>query len=175
MLPASLVPHLCAGGPSMMMLIHRICMALRGLGRLHTVDRAMRLKAEMLLRDTSGRHTAPSTAARQRQTQHLAAVGMLDLRAQLKSDKVFDVMENPLAFLHCIPAREQRGFVHRGGLAETCARLRQLLKEVMLPPRGDMLGPFPPVLPGWRSRRHTRKEDDVLMGAISRWGQVPEP
>lgn len=44
------VPHLCAGGPSMMMLIHRICMALRGLGRLHTVDRVMRLKAEMLLR-----------------------------------------------------------------------------------------------------------------------------
>lgn len=33
----------------MMMLIHRICMALRGLGRLHMVDRAMRLKAEMLL------------------------------------------------------------------------------------------------------------------------------
>lgn len=33
----------------MMMLIHRICMALRGLGRLHMVDRVMRLKAEMLL------------------------------------------------------------------------------------------------------------------------------
>lgn len=49
-LAAHLVPHLCAGGPSMMMLIHRICMALRGLGRLHTVDRVMRLKAEMLLR-----------------------------------------------------------------------------------------------------------------------------
>lgn len=53
--PASPLPHLCAGGPSMMMLIHRICMALRGLGRLHTVDSVMRLKAEILLQGT---HTA---------------------------------------------------------------------------------------------------------------------
>lgn len=53
-LAARPAPHLCAGGPSMMMLIHRICMALRGLGRLHTVDRVMRLKAEMLLRETHG-------------------------------------------------------------------------------------------------------------------------
>lgn len=30
-------------------------MALRGMGRLHMVDRAMRLKAEMLLRGTSSR------------------------------------------------------------------------------------------------------------------------
>ena len=47
--PASPLPHLCAGGPSMMMLIHRICMALRGLGRLHTVDSVMRLKRLWLL------------------------------------------------------------------------------------------------------------------------------
>lgn len=33
----------------MMMFTHRICMALRGLGRLHTVDRVMRLRAAMLL------------------------------------------------------------------------------------------------------------------------------
>lgn len=56
--PASPLPHLCAGGPSMMMLIHRICMALRGLGRLHTVDSVMRLKAEMLLQGTHGRSPA---------------------------------------------------------------------------------------------------------------------
>lgn len=34
----------------MMMLTHRICMALRGLGRLNTVERVSRLRAEMLLR-----------------------------------------------------------------------------------------------------------------------------
>lgn len=33
----------------MMMLIHKICMALSGLGRLSTVDRVIRLKAEILL------------------------------------------------------------------------------------------------------------------------------
>ena len=33
----------------MMMFTHRICMALRGLGKLHTVDRVMRLRAAMLL------------------------------------------------------------------------------------------------------------------------------
>lgn len=60
------VPHLCAGGPSMMMLIHRICMAFSGLGRSHTVDRAMRLKAEMLLRGTQ---RAPSMAARRTHAQ----------------------------------------------------------------------------------------------------------
>lgn len=51
-------PYLCAGGPSMMMLIHRICMALRGLGRLNMVDRVMRLRAEMLLRATRSQSAA---------------------------------------------------------------------------------------------------------------------
>lgn len=41
----------------------------------------------------------------------------LDLRAQLKSDKVFDVVKNPLAFLHCIPTREKKAFIHEEGLA----------------------------------------------------------
>lgn len=39
----------------MMMFTHRICMALRGLGRLHTVDRVMRLRAAMLLWGTGDR------------------------------------------------------------------------------------------------------------------------
>lgn len=64
MVPASPAPHLCAGGPSMMMLIHRICMALRGLGRLHMVDRAMRLKAAMLLRAQVAEQGAVSRASR---------------------------------------------------------------------------------------------------------------
>lgn len=66
--PASPLPHLCAGGPSMMMLIHRICMALRGLGRLHTVDSVMRLKAEMLLQGThtAGHQLLPDPATRGR-------------------------------------------------------------------------------------------------------------
>lgn len=36
----------------MMMLIHKICIALSGFGRLSTVDRVIRLKAEMLLQRT---------------------------------------------------------------------------------------------------------------------------
>ena len=35
----------------MMMLIHSICMALRGLGRPRTVDNAIRVRAEMLLEE----------------------------------------------------------------------------------------------------------------------------
>ncbi len=42
-------PRLCAGGPSMIMLIHRICMAFRGLGKWNMVENAIRDKAEMLL------------------------------------------------------------------------------------------------------------------------------
>lgn len=57
-----LQPHLCAGGPSMMMFTHRICMALRGLGRLHTVDRVMRLRAAMLLQG-KGNRQPPSVRA----------------------------------------------------------------------------------------------------------------
>lgn len=45
-----------------------------------------------------------------------------DLRAQLKSDKVFDVMKNPLAFLHCIPARQEKAFSHKEGLAPLAAK-----------------------------------------------------
>lgn len=120
--PASPAPHLCAGGPSMMMLTHRICMALRGLGRLHTVDRVMRLKAEMLLRGT---HTARSAvpAGRTRSPTALGAAGR-DLRAQLKPDKVFDVMKNPLAFLHRVPARQGKVFMHKEGPLERCGHLR---------------------------------------------------
>lgn len=100
-------------------------MALRGLGRLHTVDRVMRLKAEMLLRGT---HTGtvhgrlPDTHAAPDGTGRKAG---LDLRAQLKADKVFDVMKNPLAFLHRIPAREERAFIHKEGRVEGFRYLRQ--------------------------------------------------
>lgn len=38
----------------MMMLIHKICIALSGFGRLSTVDRVIKLKAEMLLQSTKG-------------------------------------------------------------------------------------------------------------------------
>lgn len=92
-------------------------MALSGLGRLHMVDRVMRLKAEMLLQGTSGRQRAPSIAACQMQPLTIVRDPGLDLRAQLKSDKVFDVVKNPLAFLHCIPTREKKAFIHKEGLA----------------------------------------------------------
>ena len=43
------VSHLCAGGPSMMMLIHRICIALSGFGSCIMVDSAISVNAAMLL------------------------------------------------------------------------------------------------------------------------------
>lgn len=110
----------------MMMLIHRICMALRGLGRLHTVDSVMRLKAEMLLQGT---HTQPVTSCSQTQ---LVEGASLDLRAQLKADKVLDVMKNPLAFLHRVPAREEKAFAEKDGRVGRVSQLHQLLKEVMV-------------------------------------------
>lgn len=92
-------------------------MALRGLGRLHMVDRAMRLKAEMLLQGASGRQRAPSIAARQMQPLTAVRDSGLDLRAQLKSNKVFNVVKDPLAFLHCVPTREKKAFIHEEGLS----------------------------------------------------------
>lgn len=102
-------PHLCAGGPSMMMLTQRICMALRGLGRLHTVDRVMRLRAAMLLLGTGDRHLV--NACTRCSTQRVRRKVCLCLRAQLEADKVLDVVEDALAFLHCAPERKARAFV----------------------------------------------------------------
>ena len=45
----SLPVYLWAGGPSMMMLIHRICMAFSGLGKFISVAREMSVRAAMLL------------------------------------------------------------------------------------------------------------------------------
>ena len=41
--------NLCAGGPSMMMLIHRICIAFSGFGSCINVDNVMRVSAAILL------------------------------------------------------------------------------------------------------------------------------
>lgn len=41
--------NLCAGGPSIMMLIHNICMAFSGLGRPNNVDNETSDKAATLL------------------------------------------------------------------------------------------------------------------------------
>lgn len=41
---------LCAGGPSMIMLIHKICMAFSGLGMCITVDRVISVRAAILLK-----------------------------------------------------------------------------------------------------------------------------
>lgn len=57
------------------------------------------------------------------QMQHLApGEAGLDLRAQLKADKVFDVMENPLAFLHGAPASEEEALSHKEGLGGRFSR-----------------------------------------------------
>lgn len=158
--PASPLPYLCAGGPSMMMLIHRICIALRGLGRLHTVDRVMRLKAEMLLQGT---HRALSRAAPRPGTRGEAG---LDLRAQLKSDKVLDVIKNPLAFLHRIPAREEKAFIHQDGRERRVSQLPSPAKGSDGVTKGH-------VSPWWHSWGITsRGYADVLTGAFSHWGLV---
>lgn len=102
-----LQPHLCAGGPSMMMFTHRICMALRGLGRLHTVDRVMRLRAAMLLQG-KGNRQPPLSARTACGTRSLQRTGCLCLRAQLEADEVLDVVEDAFAFLHRAPEREAR-------------------------------------------------------------------
>lgn len=46
--------YLWAGGPSMMMLIHRICMALSGLGKFISVAKEMSVRAAMLLKASRG-------------------------------------------------------------------------------------------------------------------------
>jgi hypothetical protein len=61
----------------MMMLTHRICMALRGMGRLHTVDSATRAKAETLLRAQAAsvkgaQGQRPTTSARAASTHVLS-------------------------------------------------------------------------------------------------------
>ena len=43
------VAYLCAGGPSMIILIHNICIALRGLGNLRSVEIVIREIAAILL------------------------------------------------------------------------------------------------------------------------------
>ena len=44
-----MVANLCAGGPSIIILIHSICIALSGLGNPITVDSVMRDRAAILL------------------------------------------------------------------------------------------------------------------------------
>lgn len=98
------LPYLCAGGPSMMMLIHKICMALSGFGRLSTVDRVIRLKAEMLLQSTEEQYSAGPHP----QGAFTGAEANRNLRAQLEPDKIFYVVKYSLSLFYCIPGR-QRG------------------------------------------------------------------
>lgn len=43
------VADLCAGGPSIMILIHNICIAFNGLGKFNIVDMATSVSAAILL------------------------------------------------------------------------------------------------------------------------------
>lgn len=101
-------------------------MALRGLGRLHTVDRVMRLRAAMLLQGKGNRR--PLSARTARGTRSLQRTGCLCLRAQLEADEVLDVVEDAFAFLHRAPEREARVWVPRkvlvgvGDLATWCGQ-----------------------------------------------------
>lgn len=96
------LPYLCAGGPSMMMLIHKICIALSGFGRLSTVDRVMRLKAEMLLQSTEHYSAGPHP-----QGAFTGAEANRNLRAQLEPDEIFYVVKYSLSLFYCIPGMER--------------------------------------------------------------------
>jgi len=69
-------------------------------------------------------------------------------------------MKNPLAFLHCVPAREEKAFTDKDGRVERVSQLRRLLKEAMV-----SLLAFSGMV----------EEGDVLIGVTSPWGRVPEP
>lgn len=88
----------------MMMLIHKICIALSGLGKLSTVDRVIRLSAEMLLQCTEDRLFAwprPRGAS-------TAIEANKNLRAQLEPHKIFYVVKYSFSLFYCIPGRERR-------------------------------------------------------------------
>lgn len=90
----------------MMMLIHKICIALSGFGRLSTVDRVIRLKAEMLLQSTEEHYSAwphPKGA-------FAGVEANRNLRAQLEPDKIFNVVKYSLSLFYCIPG-ERREFI----------------------------------------------------------------
>ena len=80
-------------------------------------------------RDAPAGHTRQVTSCSQ--TRPLGGAS-LDLRAQLKADQVLDVMKNPLAFLHCVPAREEKAFTDKDGRVGRVSQLRQLLREAMV-------------------------------------------
>lgn len=87
----------------MMMLIHKICIALSGFGRLSTVDRVIRLKAEILLQSTDHYSAGPHS-----QGAFTGAEVNRNLRAQLEPHKIFYVVKYSLSLFYCIPGR-QRG------------------------------------------------------------------
>lgn len=99
----------------------------------------------------------------------------LDSRAQLKSDKVLDVVKNPLAFLHRVPAA-QEGLCCSGGLAgsfgQHCGPTPQGSDGVT---HHILLG-LPPwfSLPAFLETQRVR-DDDGRTGAISHLGLVPKP
>lgn len=86
----------------MMMLIHKICMALSGFGRLSTVDRVIRLKAEMLLQSTERYSAGPHP-----QGAFTGAEANRNLRAQLEPDKILYVVKYSLSLFYGIPGREK--------------------------------------------------------------------
>lgn len=75
----------------MMMLIQRICMAFRGLGKFISVTTEMRVNAAMLLRTRRGR------------LRLILALGNIPRvfysRAQLETHKVLDVVVDPFPLL----------------------------------------------------------------------------
>ena len=72
------VADLCAGGPSIIILIHNICMAFNGLGRFNRVDTATSVSAAILLYCLS---------------VTMATGDVMYSRAQLKSEEISDIVE----------------------------------------------------------------------------------
>lgn len=74
----------------MMMLIHRICMALSGLGKFISVTKEMSVKAAMLLQTSRGRL---------RRAAPLTPWCLWYSRAQLEAHKVLDVAVDAFSLL----------------------------------------------------------------------------
>lgn len=98
----------------MMMLIHRICMALSGLGKFISVTKEMSVKAAMLLQTSRGRLRLPSPLSHRR---------LAYSRAQLEAHKVLDVAVDAFPLLDGGPA-DTPGFVSAPRLSAAAATRR---------------------------------------------------
>lgn len=91
----------------MMMLIHRICMALSGLGKFINVAREMSVSAAMLLATSRGRERERESGNGQTPLKHFITLCFYS-RAELEADKVLDVVVNSFPLLDGRPGNRKQ-------------------------------------------------------------------